>query len=140
MTNWSEHYDVLIPGEPRPRRRTSKPVYQTALGSMYCGMSEKVLKSTRLQGLHGQAQLVFTSPPFPLNTKKRYGNLQGDEYIMWCSRSDFRSSTAAATGSWTNFMWCRTRAGGRRLGGVEVRHERGADAGFARAPPRGYAR
>lgn len=26
---------------------------------------------------------MFTSPPFPLNTKKRYGNLQGEQYIDW---------------------------------------------------------
>jgi site-specific DNA-methyltransferase (cytosine-N4-specific) len=50
---------------------------------MYCGLSEKVLKSGRLEELHGQAQLVFTSPPFPLNTKKRYGNKQGDDYVRW---------------------------------------------------------
>ncbi len=27
--------------------------------------------------------LVFTSPPFPLNRKKRYGNLQGSKYVDW---------------------------------------------------------
>lgn len=26
---------------------------------------------------------VFTSPPFPLNRKKRYGNRVGDEYLAW---------------------------------------------------------
>ena len=31
----------------------------------------------------GNVQLVFTSPPFPLTTKKRYGNLQGEEYLEW---------------------------------------------------------
>ena len=50
---------------------------------MYCGLSERVLRSKRLADLHGTAQLIFTSPPFPLNTKKRYGNLQGEEYIRW---------------------------------------------------------
>ena len=28
-------------------------------------------------------QLILTSPPFPLNNKKSYGNLQGDEYRDW---------------------------------------------------------
>ena len=28
-------------------------------------------------------QLVLTSPPFPLNEKKKYGNLRGEEYIEW---------------------------------------------------------
>jgi site-specific DNA-methyltransferase (cytosine-N4-specific) len=27
--------------------------------------------------------LIFTSPPFPLNTKKKYDNLQGDAYVQW---------------------------------------------------------
>ncbi len=83
MANWGKHYDIETPEKPRPRRRLSKPVYRTALGSVYCGESEKVLRTNRLKELHGQAQLVFTSPPFPLNTKKRYGNKQGDKYIRW---------------------------------------------------------
>ena len=34
----------------------------------------------------GRIQLIFTSPPFPLNRKKSYGNLSGDEYVDWlCS-------------------------------------------------------
>jgi site-specific DNA-methyltransferase (cytosine-N4-specific) len=31
----------------------------------------------------GKIQLILTSPPFPLNRKKRYGNLQGEEYLTW---------------------------------------------------------
>lgn len=27
--------------------------------------------------------MIFTSPPFPLNTKKRYGNETGDSYVRW---------------------------------------------------------
>ena len=34
----------------------------------------------------GKVQLVFTSPPFPLNTKKSYGNLQGEDYIRWLAK------------------------------------------------------
>lgn len=30
--------------------------------------------------------LIFTSPPFPLNRKKKYGNLQGEDYVKWLSR------------------------------------------------------
>src|SRR5205807_20948 len=36
-----------------------------------------------LRQYHGQIQLIFTSPPFPLIRKKRYGNLQGDAYKKW---------------------------------------------------------
>ncbi len=35
--------------------------------------------------LRGRVQLVLTSPPFPLNNKKSYGNLTGDEYRRWFS-------------------------------------------------------
>lgn len=31
----------------------------------------------------GKVQLVFTSPPFPLNRKEKYGNLGGDDYSKW---------------------------------------------------------
>src|SRR5690606_29409967 len=33
--------------------------------------------------LKGKVQLILTSPPFPLNNKKSYGNLSGDEYLTW---------------------------------------------------------
>lgn len=83
MAYWGGQFEVEIPEEPRPGRRVSIPVYSTELGSMYCGLSEKVLTSQPFKELRGQAQLIFTSPPFPLNTKKRYGNRQGEEYIDW---------------------------------------------------------
>lgn len=86
MGDWGKQYAVSIAKQPRPRRRISKPVYRTAFGSMYCGLSEKVLRTNRLKRYHGEAQLIFTSPPFPLNTKKRYGNRQGYDYIRWFAR------------------------------------------------------
>lgn len=33
--------------------------------------------------VRGKVQLIFTSPPFPLNRKKRYGNKLGEEYVAW---------------------------------------------------------
>lgn len=35
--------------------------------------------------LNGKVNLVFTSPPFPLNRKKRYGNMTGKAYLEWLS-------------------------------------------------------
>jgi site-specific DNA-methyltransferase (cytosine-N4-specific) len=32
-----------------------------------------------------KAQLILSSPPFPLNNKKQYGNLSGDDYLNWLS-------------------------------------------------------
>lgn len=47
------------------------------------GLSENVLASETAKKYHGKVQLIFTSPPFPLNRKKRYGNVQGDAYVDW---------------------------------------------------------
>ena len=60
-----------------------KPIYTTRCGSFYLGKSEKVLATKLGKSLHGQVQLILTSPPFPLNHKKSYGNLSGDEYRNW---------------------------------------------------------
>ena len=49
------------------------------------GRAEDILALPSLRALNGRINLLFTSPPFPLNTKKRYGNLTGDEYIKWLS-------------------------------------------------------
>lgn len=72
-----------IAGSPRSNRRVSTPIYSTGLGSMYFGPLESVLKTKALCSHHGQVQLIFTSPPFPLARKKKYGNLIGDEYVEW---------------------------------------------------------
>ena len=65
----------------RPRAIT--PMYETALGAMYVGAAEQILSGRKLAALKGHVNIVFTSPPFPLNRKKRYGNLQGKEYVSW---------------------------------------------------------
>ncbi|WP_366555912.1 DNA-methyltransferase [Aquibaculum sediminis] len=86
MATWGKTHDVAIAKSVRQGRRTSTPIYTTAFGSAYCGDSLKVLRSRPLGTLKGKIQLAFTSPPFPLNTKKSYGNLQGDEYVRWFAR------------------------------------------------------
>ena len=58
-------------------------VYRTKLGRLYCGKSEEVLQTRRFLRHKGKVQLVFTSPPFPLNRKKKYGNLSGTAYAQW---------------------------------------------------------
>jgi len=57
--------------------------YATKYGRMYCGKSEEVLNKWPPNHYKGRVQLVFTSPPFPLNRKKKYGNLKGEEYLRW---------------------------------------------------------
>lgn len=57
--------------------------YRTTMGEMVVARAEKALASPLAEDLRGKVQLIFTSPPFPLNTKKRYGNLQGEDYVRW---------------------------------------------------------
>lgn len=59
--------------------------YSTQRGLMFLGSAEAVLATNVLKKYRGKVQLIFTSPPFPLNRKKKYGNLQGEEYINWLS-------------------------------------------------------
>jgi len=60
-----------------------RTAYETDLGKFILGKTEDVLASKVGKQLKNKVDLIFTSPPFPLNTKKRYGNLKGDEYIQW---------------------------------------------------------
>src|SRR6266581_7506419 len=57
--------------------------YQTRYGRMVRGKAEQILLGDDLKSLQGKVQLIFTSPPFPLNRKKKYGNLKGDKYVKW---------------------------------------------------------
>jgi DNA modification methylase len=59
--------------------------YHTRKGVMFAGPIESFLQSPKATAYEGKVQLIFTSPPFPLNRKKRYGNKSGDEYLNWLS-------------------------------------------------------
>jgi site-specific DNA-methyltransferase (cytosine-N4-specific) len=67
------------------RLRPETPLYSTRAGSLFLGRSDDLLKLPAFKKFQGKAQLIFTSPPFPLNTKKKYGNLTGSAYIKWLS-------------------------------------------------------
>jgi site-specific DNA-methyltransferase (cytosine-N4-specific) len=70
----------------RPQRVISAgTAYSTELGRLLVGRAEQVISSPALDPWRGDVQLVFTSPPFPLHRKKKYGNLTGDEYTRWLS-------------------------------------------------------
>lgn len=60
--------------------------YKTQRGTMYRGLAEQFLDSSVAKRYEGKIQLIFTSPPFPLNRKKKYGNLQGQKYIGWLKK------------------------------------------------------
>jgi site-specific DNA-methyltransferase (cytosine-N4-specific) len=58
--------------------------YSTNLGFCLKGKAEDILNTVDVaDAIRRQVDLIFTSPPFPLNRKKKYGNLQGDAYIEW---------------------------------------------------------
>lgn len=57
--------------------------HQTGRGKYYVGQSEEILSSAIGSRLRGKVQLILTSPPFPLNRKKSYGNLTGAKYKSW---------------------------------------------------------
>lgn len=62
----------------------TKTAYTTNNGVFFAGKIEGVIKSPFfVEKYKGKIDLIFTSPPFPLNRKKRYGNLQGQEYLKW---------------------------------------------------------
>lgn len=61
----------------------TKSLYSTKNGEYYLGDSEKLLAFDLKKELQGRVQLIFTSPPFPLNNKKSYGNFEGDKYKEW---------------------------------------------------------
>lgn len=60
--------------------------YKLNGGFFYNDDSLKVLKSKGfIKKYQNKIDLVFTSPPFPLLTAKKYGNEKGEAYIRWFS-------------------------------------------------------
>ena len=57
--------------------------YETKLGTAVVAKSERILSGASARALRGTVQLVLTSPPYPLNRKKAYGNATGARYKGW---------------------------------------------------------
>ncbi len=55
------------------------PFYRTSLGSAYLGDSLKLMEKLPDNSIN----LVLTSPPFALTSKKEYGNETEDKYVEW---------------------------------------------------------
>lgn len=74
-----------------------KELYKTEFGKYYVGRCEDVLQKLDIEG---KVQLIITSPPFPLNKKKQYGNYNGKEYMDWfCSLAKLFSRLLTPNGS-----------------------------------------
>lgn len=69
--------------KPLELPKTRSRAYSSHGGAYYVGDSAKLLTSRAFSGLKGRVQLLVTSPPYPLNEKKSYGNLTGEEYLRW---------------------------------------------------------
>jgi hypothetical protein len=65
------------------KKSGSQLVYSTPKGTVYGCFAEQFLTSGVASKYRGKVQLLFTSPPFPLNHKKKYGNLRGEAYLQW---------------------------------------------------------
>jgi DNA modification methylase len=57
--------------------------YQTKLGKCFNSSIEDFIDASFGKRLRGKVNLIFTSPPFPLASPKKYGNLVGEEYLNW---------------------------------------------------------
>jgi DNA modification methylase len=64
--------------------KNKEEFYSSKLGMLIQGDSIELLnKSDEVKKLKGKVNLIITSPPFPLNNKKQYGNEKGEEYLNW---------------------------------------------------------
>jgi len=61
----------------------NKILYKTRKGSFYIGDSIKLIEEKLIRKYGDKINLIITSPPFPLNQKKLYGNLKGTAYKEW---------------------------------------------------------
>ena len=63
--------------------RNISKVFERKSGALYLGDSLDLLQSKSFSNLNGKVNLIITSPPYPLNQKKSYGNKTGEEYLNW---------------------------------------------------------
>ena len=68
---------------PKYLNKDFRVVYSTRYGHSILGSSRDILESSFANLIEGKVQLVFTSPPFPLNRGKKYGNLKNEPYKTW---------------------------------------------------------
>ncbi|WP_029570242.1 DNA-methyltransferase [Pantoea ananatis] len=88
------------PVSPFLGRPPANVAYATQWGRMHKGKSDEILADGTLSRFEGKVNLIFTSPPFPLNRKKRYGNETGESYIQWlCAFGPLLKKMLAPDGS-----------------------------------------
>ncbi|MGQ0536140.1 MAG: DNA-methyltransferase [Methanobacteriota archaeon] len=75
--------NASLQGSSADSQSAPEVAFQTGRGVLIKGRAERALASDLLNEYKGKAQLIFTSPPFPLNRKKKYGNETGEKYVEW---------------------------------------------------------
>lgn len=75
LKNKAKNYDII--------QNIDSSVYTTSFGNLINSSIEGFIKSPQAAEIKGKVDLIITSPPFPLLTKKKYGNETGDEYLNW---------------------------------------------------------
>ena len=66
-----------------PEVSNGAPFFKTTKGRAFNSKIEDFLSSNTGKRLKGKVDLILTSPPYPLVVPKKYGNLQGQEYLEW---------------------------------------------------------
>ena len=61
-------------------------LYKTKSGKYLIGDSVELINKKLIKSHQNKVNLIITSPPFPLNLKKRYGNKNGEEYKEWFTK------------------------------------------------------
>jgi site-specific DNA-methyltransferase (cytosine-N4-specific) len=74
--------------------------YKTKYGKLFLSSFEDLYQYYLKRYYSEKFDLIITSPPFPLNAKKKYGNFQGEEYKKWfISLAQTFSNLLSNTGS-----------------------------------------
>ena len=73
----------MLSTEDQTDKSTPRVAYETKHGTMILSTLEAAINEGSLESHRGQVDLIFTSPPFPLNRKKAYGNRIGEDYLEW---------------------------------------------------------
>ena len=57
--------------------------HRTTYGKYFLGEAQSLLSGEFGKTMKNRVQLILTSPPFPLNKNKTYGNRTGNAYKEW---------------------------------------------------------
>lgn len=84
MTRLKKTWNYCLIQSSKMSKKEKTHTYKSKRGMLIQGNSIELLQNDiDLSELKGKVNLIITSPPFPLNNKKQYGNEKGEEYKDW---------------------------------------------------------